>query len=159
RFHRQIVELRDGLRAAVHLHVVLERPELRGAGGENQVLRVNRIYDINSRKPFGLKCGRIDIDADQALLAAVGERSGRTRYGRQLRADKIIAEIEKLLLAERIAGQADLDDWHGRGRVDDHQRWSGPRRQESQESLRNGGSLGQRRLNIGAWLEEYFNDG
>jgi len=26
------------------------------------------------------------------------------------RADKIVAEIEKLLLAERIAGQADLND-------------------------------------------------
>src|SRR5258708_17036885 len=111
-------------------------------------------YEINGRKPLSLKRRWIDIDADDALLAAVREGRGSTRHGRELRADKIVAEIEKLLLAEGIAGQADLDDRYGRRRIDDHQGRRGSRRKESHKSLRNGGSLGQRRLNVGAGWKE-----
>src|SRR5712692_3985053 len=158
-FDREIVEFLDGLRAAIHLHVVLEGAELRRSRGENQVLRVDRVYDINGGKPLGLECRGIDINADDALLAAVGERRGGTRHGRELRTDKIVAVIEELLLAHRVAGQADLNDRHGRRRIDDHQRRRGSGREESQKSLRNSGGLGQRGLNIGAWLKENFNDG
>jgi len=49
----------------------------------------------------------INIDADDPLLASIRKGRGGARYGRQLRADKIV-RIEKLLLAERIAGQTDL---------------------------------------------------
>src|SRR5712692_1332383 len=117
---REIVEFLDGLRAAIHLHVVLEGAELRRSRGENQVLRVDRVYDINGGKPLGLECRGIDINADDALLAAVGERRGGTRHGRELRTDKIVAVIEELLLAHRVAGQADLNNRHGRRRIDDH---------------------------------------
>src|SRR5205814_899836 len=74
---------------------------------------------------------RIDIDADDALFAAVRKWRGGARYSRKLRADKIIAEIEKLLLAERITGKADLDDRHGRRRVDNHQGRRGSGRQKA----------------------------
>src|SRR5258708_25468992 len=97
---REIVELLDGLRAAIYLHAVLQGAELRSARRENQVLRTDGVYDINGRKPLSLERRWIDIHADDALLATVGEGRGGTRHGGELRADKIVAEIEKLLLAE-----------------------------------------------------------
>jgi len=155
---RKIVQFRDGLRAAVHLHVVFKGAQLRGAGRQNQVLHVHGVYDINRGKSFGLKRCRVDVDADDSLLASIGERRGGARNGGQLRADKKVAEIEKLLLAERFAGQADLNDRHGRSRIDDHQGWRGPGRQETQKGLRYSSGLGQSRLNIGAWLEVDLDD-
>ncbi len=53
-FDGEFVEFLDGLRAAVHLHVVFKRAELRSAGGEDQVLRVDRVYDIHRGKALGL---------------------------------------------------------------------------------------------------------
>ena len=47
-------------------------------------------------KPFGLQRHGVQIHGNQALLAAVGEGQRRALHGRQLGADKIIAEIEKL---------------------------------------------------------------
>ena len=159
RLDREIVEFLDGLRAAVHLHVVLKSAKFCSARRENQVLRADGVDDVNGRKPLSLERRWIDIHADDALLATVGEGRGSTRHGRQLRADKVVAEIEKLLFAESTAGQADLDDRHGRRRIDDYQRRRGSRREESQEGLRDGGSLGQCRLNVGARLKEDLDDG
>src|SRR5213079_2992763 len=110
-------------------------------------------------KALGLKRGGIDIDTNDALLAAVRKWRGGARYSRKLRADKIIAEIEKLLLAERITGKADLDDRHGRRRVDNHQGRRGSGRQKAQKRLRDSGSLCQRGLNVGTGLKENFDDG
>ena len=61
----------------------------------------------------------IYIHAHHALLAAIRERCGSALHGGELRTDKIVAEIEELLLAERVAGQADLNDGHRRGRIND----------------------------------------
>ena len=156
---RQIIQFLDGLRAAVHLYVVLKHPELCSARRENQILRIDGIYDVHRGKPFGLQGRRIDINAHNALFAAVRKWRGGAGYSRKLRADKIIAEIEKLLLAERVAGQADLDDRHGRRRVDNHQGRRGSRWQKAQKGLRDGCGLRQRRLNVGAGLKENFDDG
>ena len=52
---REIVEFLDGLRAAIHLHAVLQGAELRSARRENQVLRTDGVYDINGRKPLSLE--------------------------------------------------------------------------------------------------------
>ena len=51
---REIVKFLDGLRAAIHLHVVLKGAELCSAGRENQVLRTDGVDDINGRKPLSL---------------------------------------------------------------------------------------------------------
>ena len=105
-FDRQVIEFLHGLRAAVHLDGVFQGAEFGGARREDEVLRVHRIDDVNRGKAFGLECLRVDVHADHALLAAIGVRSGSALHGRELRADEIVAEVEKLLLAHGIAGQA-----------------------------------------------------
>ncbi len=113
-FNRKIVQFRDGLRASVHLHVVFERAKLRCAGGKDEVLRIHGVDDVDGGKTFCLESGGINIDADDALLAPVREGRGGARHGGQLRADKVISGVEKLLFAERVASQANLDNRHGR---------------------------------------------
>ena len=96
----------------------------------------------------------IDIDTDNALLAAIREGHGSALHGGELGADEIVAEIEKLLFAEGVAGEADLHNRHGGRRIDDHQGWSGAGRQKPQERLRDGSGLCERGLNVRAGLEE-----
>ena len=96
--HRQLVQLGDGLRRAVHLDLVFQRPDLRRARGQDQILRVDRIDHIDRRKPVGLQAGHVEIDLDLTLLAAVGPRNGQAGHGDQLRAQLVGAEVEQLLL-------------------------------------------------------------
>ena len=110
---RQIVQARDGLRAAVHFHRVLQGPHFRRARGENQVLRVDRIHDVIRRKTLGLQCLRVDIHGNEPLFAAVREGQRRALHGRQLRANEIIPVVEQGLFAQGVAGQSDLDDRYG----------------------------------------------
>ena len=97
--------------------------------------RIDGVHDVHRGEALSLERRRIDIDAHEALLSAVGERRRGAGHGSKLRADKIVTEIEKLLLAERVAGQADLNDRHGRRRIDDHQGRSGSLREKPQECL------------------------
>ena len=76
---------------AVHLHVVLGRPDLCGACRQNQILRRHRIDNIGGRQPIGLQFGGIEVDLNLARLAAIRIRSGRTLHRGQLRAQKIAA--------------------------------------------------------------------
>src|SRR5258708_37076692 len=98
---REIVELLDGLRAAIHLHAVLQGAELRSARRENQVLRTDGVYDINGRKALSLERRWIDIHADSAVLAAVGEGLGATRHGGELRPSQMEAETNNCRPARR----------------------------------------------------------
>ena len=103
--HRQVVQFRDGLRRSVHLHVVFQRPDLDGAGGKNQVLRVDGINDVIRRKPIGLQFRQIQIHLDLANFAAVGIRRGCARHRGQIVAQKVLPKIEELLLGQSLAAQ------------------------------------------------------
>ncbi len=116
----KVVEFRNSLRASIHFHVVFERAEFRGAGGKDKVLRIHGVHDVDRGKPFGLQRDGIDIDADNALLASIGEWRGSPWHSGKLRANEVVAGVEELLFAERIAGQANLNDRHRRSRIDDH---------------------------------------
>src|SRR5258707_2445454 len=109
--------------------------------------------DVYRGEPFAVQRSSIGINGDQPLLAAIRERSGGSRYSRQLSTNKIVAGVEKLLLAEGVAGQADLDDRNGGSGIDDDQWRGGTRRQEAQESLRDSAGLRERSLDIGVRLE------
>ena len=106
--HRQIVQLVDGLGAAVHFHLIFQRPEFGRAGRQNQVFRADRIHHIGRRQPLGLHGRRVDIDRNQPLFAAIRPRNRSALYGRQLGPDHVGAQVEQLLLAQPRAAQADL---------------------------------------------------
>ena len=158
-FDRQVVEFLNGLRAPVHLDVVFERAELGRACGKNQVLRIHRADDVHGREAFGLQRGGVNVHADDALLSAVRKRRGSARDGGKLRADKIVAEIEELLLAHGVAGEPNLNDGHRRGGIDDHQGRRRSRRQEPQEGLRDGSGLRQSGLDVRVGLKKDLDDG
>ena len=159
RFYRKVVQLVDALRAAVHFHGVFELAEFCGAGGKNQVLIGDGVDDVHGRKAVRLESRGIRINRDEALFAAVRKRSCRALDGCELRANKIVAEIEELLLAQRVASEAELDDGHSGGGIDNDERRSGAGRQEAEKSLRDGGGLGESRLNIRVRLEIDFDHG
>ena len=120
--YRQIVQLADRLRAAVHFHLIFQRPKLGGAGRQNQVLRADGIHHIGGREPLGLHGRRIDIDGNQPLFAAIGPRNCRALHGRQLAPHRVGAQIEQLLLAQPWAAQADLQHRHGRRAIGQNER-------------------------------------
>ena len=76
-----------------------------------------------------------------------------------MRTNKIVAEVKELLLAQRVAGKAELDDGDGGGGIDDDERRSSAGRQEAEKSLGNGGRLRESRLNIRVRLEIDFDHG
>ena len=49
RLYGQIVQFLNGLRGAVHFHVVFEGAQLRRSRWQNQILRVHRVDDIDRR--------------------------------------------------------------------------------------------------------------
>ncbi len=134
-FHGQVVEFVYGLRAAVHFDGVFKRAHFCGAGRKDQVLRGDGVDDIHRGKAVRLKGGRIGIHGNEALFAAVREWSCRAGNRRQLRTDKVVAEVEELLLAERIARESDLNDGNCGGGIDNDKRRRGAGRQKSQEGL------------------------
>ena len=103
---REFVQFRDGLRIAVHLDLVFQRTDLSRAGGENQILRAERIHDVVGRKAVGLQSRQVEVHLDLAYFATVGIGRRGARNGRQLRAQEVIAQIEELLLRQRLAAQA-----------------------------------------------------
>jgi len=61
--------------------------------GENQVLGIHGLNDVNRRKGSSTGGLCINIDADDALLAAE-ERRCTAGNGRELGADEIVAVVE-----------------------------------------------------------------
>ena len=153
----KIVQLRDGLRIAVHLDLVFQRSNLGGPRGKNQVLRAERIHDVVGGKSVGLKSREVQIDLDLAYFAAIGVRGRGTGHSRELRAQEVVSEIEKLLLGQRLAAQAQLDDRCRGGGIGDDQRRHGSRWQAPEDGLRHRRGLRQRRLDVRRGLKKYLN--
>src|SRR6266850_2374907 len=112
--YRQIIEFVNGLRTAIHFDHVLKWAQFRRSRRQDQVLGIHGVDDVNRRKSLRLEGLGINIDADDALLPAVGKRRCRAGNCGELGADEIVAVIEELLLAKGVAGQANLNDRHGR---------------------------------------------
>ncbi len=91
RLDRQIVQIRDGLRTAVHLDLIFQRPDLGSAARSDQVLRVNGIDNVVGRKSVGLEPRQIEINLDLAYLAAIRIGHGRAMHRCQLAAQKVLA--------------------------------------------------------------------
>src|ERR1035437_263558 len=155
---RKFVQFRDGLGIAIHLDLIFQRTYLCGAGRKNQVLRVERIHDVIGRKAVGLKSRQVEVYLNLAYFAAVGVRRRRTGHRCQLRAQKVLTEIEKLLLRQCLAAQAKLDNRGRGGRVADDQRRRGSGRQAAEDGLYHRRGLRQRGLDIRRGLEKNLDD-
>ena len=158
-FDGEVVQLLNALRTAVHLDRIFESAELRRAGGQNQILLVDGVNDVHGRETLCLQRLGVEVHRNQPLLAAVWIWERRALDCGELRADKIIAVVKKLLLAEPVARQTDLDHGHGGCREDGHERRIRSRRKVAEERLRDGHDLRERRLDVGALLKEDLDDG
>ncbi len=106
----QIVEIVEEQRAAVDLDLIFGPGELRGAGGQDEVLLVQGVGDVDGRKLFGVELVEIEIDHHVARFAAERVGDVGALHGAEGRADEVVAEIEDILLAEGLAGKAELQD-------------------------------------------------
>ena len=79
RAHRQVVQARDGVGEPFMPTVYSVGADLRRARGQDQVLRVDRVDDVDRREALGLQRRVVEVDRDEALLAAVRERDWRRR--------------------------------------------------------------------------------
>ena len=110
----QIVQLVDDRRRGIGLDRVLEFTDLHGAGGDDEILRVDGIDYVGGRQALGLQGMRIEVHLDLALLAAVGVWDGCALDGGELGADDVGAHVVELLFGEPLAA---------RGRAAGRARW------------------------------------
>ncbi len=107
---REVVQSVEDVGAAVQPDVVFAVADLLRAGGEDDVLRVERVRSRPPGEAFAEEFLRIDIDHDLARLSAVGQGNLRALHGGELGADEVEAEIVKLLLGQRVAGQSEMEN-------------------------------------------------
>ena len=157
-FHRKVVEFRDGLRSSVHLDAVLELAHLDGAGGQNNVLRVDGVDDVVGLEAKGLELGQVEIDLNLRNLAAVGIGGSRAGNRGQIVAKEVLAEIEELLLSECFAAEPELNNGSSGCAIRNDERGSSAGWEAANAGLANGSDLRDGSLHVGALLEENFDD-
>ena len=153
---REVVQLLDDGGAGVEFHVVLHRPDFRGARGEDEVLRVDRRDDVVRRQAFGLQGAQVEIDVHDARLASVGPRQRRAFDGRQGDAHIVLRDVIDRLLGKLAAAESDLQDRDVRGIVANHQWRLHSGWHLAQHGLRDRRHLCHRRIHAGSRLEEYL---
>ena len=139
--HRQIVQLRYRLRRSVHLHVVFQRTQLDRPAGQDDVLCVHRIHNVTRLQPVRLQLWQIQVHLNLPNLPAIGIRRRRSRHRCQVGAQKILTQVEQLLLRQSLAAQSQLNNRRRRRAIRDDQRWRGPWRQTPDRGLRDRGDL------------------
>ena len=102
-FDRQIVQHLQNFRTGIQPHVVFAVADFLCAGRQDDILRVDRVADINGRQSFAVKFLWIDIDHDLPRFATVGQRDLGALNGREPGADEIQTDVVKLLFGKRLA--------------------------------------------------------
>ena len=110
----QVVQFVEHQRAAVDPDLIFGLRQLGGARGQNQVLQVQGIRDVDRRKLFGVELVQIQVHHHRPRLSAKRIRNGRALHGAERRADEVVAQIEDFLLAQSLAGKAQLQDGNAR---------------------------------------------
>jgi hypothetical protein len=154
-----VVERGNGLRAAVQADAVLAIADLRGAGGEREVLRGDGEVHVRGRDAVRTERAEIEIDGDLPLLSAGGERKARALDDAEHRAHALVHVVVDLRFAERVARERELEDRYARGRVAQDDRGDGARRHAPDDGLRGGGHLRHRGGDVGARMQEEADDG
>ena len=151
---RNVVQLLQELGAAVDADVVLDRPHLGRARGDDGVLRQGGIEHVLRRQAARVERVRVDVDVHHPVLAAVGDGHRRALHGHELRADEVVAEIADLLFGQLVASQAEHEHRHVGGVVLQDQRRRGAGGQRPGDGLAQRRDLRDRRVDVGARLEE-----
>ena len=86
---RQIIQFLDGLGTGVEVHVVFQRADFYRSGGQNQVLRPDRVHHIVRGDSFRLERRDIQVHLNLALLSPVGIGQDSSLHGRQLHPDEV----------------------------------------------------------------------
>ena len=146
------------LGARVHQDGVLVRTHLHRAGRQDDVLVADRGRHVARREPPRVETRRVDVDHDLPLFAAVGPGEHRAGDGDHVGADEVGAEVEELLLAERVTLERGLHDGDVGRAVADDERRRGARRHLPQHRLRDRRHLRRRRLDARPRLEEDLDD-
>ena len=149
----QVVELVQQLGTAVELYLVIDVAELGSSRRENEVLLAQGTRNVRRREPFGVERLRIEVDHHLPELAAERQRDRGPLHGGQLRTNKVQPQIEELLLAERLALQAQLQNGDAGGVVLDDARRESTRWKNAQERLAEGRHLRQRHFNLDVGLK------
>ncbi len=116
RFDRQVVHLADNLGTIVQANRIFGIAHLDGAGRQDQVLKIERVRDVDGRQLLGVKRVRVQIHYHLALLAAVRAGHRGALNGGQRGPDEVLRQVINLLLAQGLAFQPQLQDRHA-GRV------------------------------------------
>ena len=135
-FDRNIVEIIDRRRRRIRPDAVLFVADLRRARRQGDVLSIDGIDDVERRKPFGEKLGRINIYHDLPVLPASGGGEREPVNGCQSLPQPVYAVIIELLFVERVGAQADLQDRHAGRIVLHHDRGLDARRHERPDRIR-----------------------
>ena len=88
--------------------------DLRCSRRQRQVLRIDRIHDVERRQASRQKLVRIDIHHDLAILAAGRRRQGDAGNRRQLLPNPVDTEIIELLLVQAVRIEAELQHRNAR---------------------------------------------
>ena len=110
---RDIVERLDCRRHRIGPHRVLRLVDLLRSSREGQVLRIDRIDDLQRRQAFGQQLRLVDIDHELSVFPAGGGRQCDAVDRREHLPQPIYGDIIELCLAELIGTEADLQ--HGDG--------------------------------------------
>ena len=155
---RQIAHRLDQRRGVIEIDRVFEGADFLGADRRDQVLRGKRVGDVlagEAARPHRLG---VDVDLHLAEFAAegVGHRGARHRDDGD--AHEVEPEVEQRLLGQALAGKRELNDRNGGSVVVEDQRRHAAGRHLSQQCLRYRRHLRVGGADVGAGLEEYFDD-
>jgi hypothetical protein len=95
-FDRKLIDGGDRVRAGVHRQRIVFRPDLDVAGGQNDVLLLNRRGHIRRRERARGKRLLVEVDHNDARLAAVGVRNFGAVDNRQIGPNDVLAKIVQL---------------------------------------------------------------
>ena len=150
---REVADLLDLLGAVVQPHDVFAAADLRGAGGQVDVLADQRVVDVLHGHAARLHLLGLGVDHDQARPAAVGQRHRGPRDRDHLVAHEPEPLVVELLFGQRVAAQRDLQDRHARRVVLHDLRGRLPRRHATDDRLRAARDLRHRLVDAHLRLE------
>ncbi len=137
---------------------VVDGADLLIAGRQHDVLVRQRMADVGRRQAVLQQFGRVEVDLDIRLGAAIGRRYGDARDRHQGRADQVGRHVVDIRWRHVVGGDLQLEHRHG-GRVEHQDLGRGdPGRKLLEHGLRNGGYLRLGGRHVGPGLEEDLDD-
>ena len=152
-FDRQVIEFVQFQGTAVDPDLIFGFAEFGGAGRQDEILQSKGVRDVDGRKLFRVKLIEVEIHHDGALLAAERIGNRRALHGAERGADEVVADIEDFLLAQGLAGKAELQDGNAGGIVFQNVGREHAGRHLADGRLHGGGDLRHRHIDFDVRME------